>query len=87
MIKGFPDGMSDCKNCVGIHCNQCNKSMPKRDAHDPNLCGYENLQENFDNGYYTRPHRDLSIIKSMRNWMNLNPNLPNDQLGLPNHCR
>jgi len=63
---GFPDGKSDCKYCLGKYCNECSKTMPYRSAHDKNLCGYQNLEQNWDNGYFTRPHRDLSVIKSMR---------------------
>jgi len=63
------------------------KNNAYRSAHDKNLCGYQNLEQNWDNGYFTRPHRDLSVIKSMRRWMKLNPDLSNDQLGLLPHCK
>ena len=37
---GIPDGKSDCKTCVGEHCNSCSKSMSYSKAHDSNVCGY-----------------------------------------------
>lgn len=82
--EGFPDGLSDCKLCQGRFCNECTKSMPKSQAHEPNLCGYEKID--FNGGVYTRTHRDLSVVKEMRKWMGLPTNVPNKELGLPDHC-
>lgn len=66
---GIPDGGSDCAKCVGTQCSSCTKSMAYSKAHDPNVCGYT-CEENgqWKQGVYTRVHRDLSIIQSMRKW-------------------
>ena len=85
--KGFPDGLSDCKLCQGDFCNECKKSMPKSTCHDSSVCGYENLENNWNNGVYTRVHRDKGIIIEMRKWMGLPVDRNNEQLGLPNHCQ
>jgi hypothetical protein len=61
--------------------------MPKSTGHDPKICGYENLQNNWDNGVYTRPHRDRSVIIEMRKWMGIPADRSNEQLGLPSHCQ
>jgi alpha-amylase len=82
-VHAFPDGLSDCKLCRGS-CGQC-KSMPKSIANDAGKCGYEDIDWN--GGVYTRTHRDLTVIRAMRRWMGLNPNVPNQDLGLPIHCQ
>lgn len=38
---GFPDGSSDCDNCVGENCDQCTKSMKAATAFDDASCGYD----------------------------------------------
>lgn len=87
---GFPDGKSDCKNCLdGKNCNgQCTKSMPYSQAHNPNVCGYTVYDKNgsWASGVYTRVHRDLSIILAMRRWQGLPTNLSASDLGLPSFC-
>ncbi|EAR85737.2 alpha amylase domain protein (macronuclear) [Tetrahymena thermophila SB210] len=86
---GFPDGYSDCALCSTDACKQqCTHSVPKQTAYNPNSCGYDC----FENGAwapnrYTRVHRDLSIVKAMRQWMGLNANVPNSDLGLPQNCQ
>ena len=61
--------------------------MPKSTCHDSSVCGYENLENNWNNGVYTRVHRDKGIIIEMRKWMGLPVDRNNEQLGLPNHCQ
>ena len=69
---GIPDGKSDCAMCTGKHCTDCNKSMPKSEAYDPNVCGYTcEVDGQWKEGVFTRVHRDYDIIQSMRNWQGL----------------
>ena len=68
--NGFPDGKSDCSK---YRIKECTKSVPYQKAYSPFSTGYDtgNL-ENWKEGTYTRVHRDLQIINSMREWMDLN---------------
>jgi len=60
---GIPDGMSDCAACVGNQCSSCSKSMPYSKAHDDTVCGYTcEVNGSWQEGVYTRVHRDYSII-------------------------
>ena len=71
---GFPDGKSDCSKCQTEVCKiYCTKSFPYQKAYNPLSIGYDagNIT-NWKEGTYTRVHRDLDIINSMRQWMNLN---------------
>ena len=86
---GFPDGHSDCKNCVGNFCQQqCTKSVPYSPAHDPNSCGYSVQDSNgkWMEGVYTRVHRDASIINAMRRWMGLQSISNFSSIGLDEKC-
>ena len=71
--KGFPDGKSDCKKCQTEVCRTyCTKSFPYKKAYDPLSIGYDTgNSEEWKEGEYTRVHRDLEIINSMREWLNL----------------
>ena len=71
---GFPDGKSDCKKCKTEVCKRyCTKSFPYQKAYDPLSIGYDTGDINsWKEGAYTRVHRDLKIINSMREWMNFN---------------
>ena len=71
---GFPDGNSDCSKCASENCKKyCTKSMPYSKAFDPNSKGYDCLKDgNWQQGVYTRVHRDQSIVNAMRSWMGLN---------------
>lgn len=81
---GWPDGLSSCSKCVGPNCGGC-IDIPKRAAYDPNACGY--TVEEFAPSYYTRTHRDLSVIMAMRQWMGFSTSVSNEQLGLPSQCK
>jgi len=84
---GFPDGSSDCANCVGDQCKSCTKSMPKSVAFDDSSCGYDTgNQGDWKEGKYTRVHRDQAIINSMRGWMGLQQHEDPTMLGLGAHC-
>lgn len=74
--NGFPDGKSDCSKCNTLYCKKnCIKSVPYSKAYNRLSRGYDagNNLENWINGTYTRIHRDIKIINSMREWMELNP--------------
>jgi alpha-amylase len=79
--KGFPDGKSDCKKCRSDICRRyCTKSFPYSKAYKPLSQGYDTGDySNWIEGTYTRVHRDLQIINSMREWMNL-PTMTEDEL-------
>ena len=62
---GFPDGHSDCSL---INDNSCTKSVPYVKAYAPLSIGYDDFIE----GNYTRIHRDIDIVNTMRTWLNLN---------------
>jgi len=84
---GIPDGLSDCAKCVGAQCASCNKSMKFSKAHDPNVCGYTcEVNGQWQEGVYTRVHRDLSIIQAMRKWQGLSYVSNPVDLGLPSQC-
>lgn len=84
---GIPDGRSDCANCVGDQCDSCNKSMKYSKAHNPDVCGYTcEVDGQWQEGVYTRVHRDYDIIQAMRNWQGLGQVTDPTQLGLPSHC-
>jgi len=66
---GIPDGKSDCSNCVGDQCGSCSKSMAYSKAFDPDVCGYTcEVDGQWQEGVFTRVHRDYDIIQAMRNW-------------------
>ena len=71
--KGFPDGKSDCASCITEDCSKyCTKSFPYQKAYDPLSIGYDTgNMTTWKEGHYTRVHRDLGIINSMRQWLNL----------------
>jgi alpha-amylase len=84
---GFPDGHSDCDKCVGENCGGCTKSMKYSPAYDPNSCGYDCVKDGqWQEGVYTRVHRDQAIINSMRQWMGLSVEEDPTKLGLPPTC-
>jgi len=84
---GIPDGRSDCTKCVGAQCNSCSKSMPFSKAHDPDVCGYTcEVNGQWQEGVYTRVHRDYAIIQAMRDWQGLPKVTDPTALGLPSHC-
>jgi alpha-amylase len=74
---GIPDGKSDCNACTS-ECGNCKNSIPYKQAYDKNKCGYGDI----NTGDYTRVHRDVAIINSMRKWMNMGAVNGND-IGLP----
>ena len=56
-------------------------------AHRPDVCGYTCLENGgWTEGVYTRVHRDLGIIKAMRQWMGLNSAVSAREVGLPDNC-
>jgi alpha-amylase len=56
-------------------------------AHDPNVCGYTcSVNGQWQEGVYTRVHRDLSIIQAMRKWQGLPTKTNPVDLGLPSFC-
>ena len=69
---GFPDGHSDCSL---IKDSSCTKSVPYVKAYAPLSIGYDEFIE----GNYTRIHRDIDIVNSMREWLSLGP-LTDEQL-------
>ena len=85
--QGIPDGSSDCANCNGPQCNSCNKSMKFTPAHDPNVCGYSmEVNGAWQEGAYTRVHRDYDVIQAMRRWQGLPQVSDPAALGLPSGC-
>lgn len=84
---GFPDGLSDCDNCVGDQCGSCTKSMKKATAYKADSCGYDTGDGgNWVEGEFTRVHRDQDIINAMRGWMGLSTEEDPTKLGLGDHC-
>ena len=71
---GFPDGKSDCKNCITEQCKKnCIKSVPYKKAYKPLSTGYDSGDKNtWKEGAYTRIHRNIDIVNGMREWMGLN---------------
>ena len=83
---GFPDGNSDCAKCLTPECKtKCTKSFPYSKAHRDDVCGYTCVDGGWQQGVYTRVHRDFSIIKAMRQWMGLSTGSASD-VGLPSNC-
>ena len=70
---GFPDGNSDCSKCPSDICKlYCKKSVPYQKAYNPKSVGYDTgNSETWKEGEYTRVHRDLGIVNSMRKWLGL----------------
>ena len=84
---GYPDGHSDCDKCVGENCKDCSKSMKYQKAYNPDSCGYDVVANGgWQEGTYTRVHRDQSIINAMRQWMGLSVEEDPERLGLAPHC-
>lgn len=72
---GFPDGFS---NCTGIP--DCKSSVGKAKAYEALSTGYDTGDiTNWIFGNYTRVHRDIFIVNSMRTFMGL-VNLTEDEL-------
>ena len=66
---GFPDGFSDCSRS---ETSDCSFTVKYTKAYDPLSIGYDTgTSDNFKKGNYSRIHRDLTIVNSMRKWMNL----------------
>ena len=84
---GYPDGLSDCTKCTGTHCQDCSKSMKYSKAFDDSSCGYDVMKNgSWQEGVFTRVHRDYEIIQAMRSWQGLSsPNGP-EEVGLGSHC-
>jgi alpha-amylase len=82
---GFPaDKSSECSNYKGKE--RC-RNTPYKPAFVPEACAYTPfLGGKFIEGEYTRTHRDVSVINSMRKWMGLAP-VGNKELGLPGNCQ
>ena len=70
----FPDGKSDCNKCINEECkNSCTKSVPYQKAYNPLSIGYDpGNGTDWKEGTYTRVHRNIEIVNSMRSWMKLN---------------
>jgi alpha-amylase len=68
---GVPDGLSDCSKCTS-QCSSCHSTV-YWPAYNADSCGYDST--------YTRPHRDINIVNSMRKWMHL-PSISYADLGL-----
>ncbi|KAI9145646.1 glycoside hydrolase superfamily [Paraphysoderma sedebokerense] len=84
--SGWPDGRSDCSIFQGTK-EPCTKSVPYSPAYDSKSCGYDCFKGGkWQEGAYTRVHRDKDIIRAMRSWMGLSGQAPNVQLGLPETC-
>lgn len=85
--QGIPDGKSDCDKCVGDQCNSCTKSMKYSKAFDDSSCGYDCEKDGqWQEGVYTRVHRDQDIINAMRQWMGLSQESDPTLLGLSSTC-
>ena len=82
---GIPDGKSDCSTCKGDQCNSCSKSMKYSPAYNSNSCGYDCIVNGqWQEGVFTRVHRDQEIINAMRQWQGLK-SISLKELGL-DHC-
>ena len=64
---GFPDGKSD---CTGI--DNCLYPVKYTKAYDPLSIGYDTGTNPIKEGNYSRIHRNLEIVNSMRKWLGLN---------------
>ena len=61
--------------------------MPYSKAHRPEVCGYTCVENgSWQQGVYTRVHRDFRIIKALRQFMGLNTNVSPRDVGLPDNC-
>jgi alpha-amylase len=77
---GIPDGLSDCNLCKSNNCsNECTDSVSQIDASNLNECAYEG-------DGFTKTHRDIKIINSMRRWMGLSQITNVTTLGLLERC-
>jgi alpha-amylase len=80
---GFPDGYSSCTRFTGT--GNC-FTMEYTAAYDANACGYSVVQNGaWQQGKYTRVHRDLSIVNAMRSWYGL-ASITATAAGLPSTC-
>ena len=68
---GVPDGYSNCDYCIS-ECDSC-KNMNTTSAYKADSCGYDTD--------YTRTHRNIDIVNSMRGWMGLD-SITTKDLGL-----
>ena len=66
---GFPDGKSDCTGKEG-----CQYPVKYTKAYDPLSIGYDTGSDSspFKEGNYSRIHRNIDIVNSMRKWLGLN---------------
>ena len=82
---GFPDGKSDCrgKGCIGSDNCNCNMWAPYCKAYCALSTGYDTGDNSGANTWifsnYTRVHRHIDIVNSMREWIGLEE-LPEDEL-------
>lgn len=84
---GIPDGKSDCSACKGDQCSSCTLSMAYSKAFDADACGYTcEVDGQWQQGVYTRVHRDYDIIQAMRDWQGLPKVTDAGDLGLPSNC-
>ena len=84
---GIPDGKSDCNACKGDQCASCTHSMAYSKAFDADACGYTcEVDGQWQQGVYTRVHRDYDIIQAMRNWQGLQQVTDPTEIGLPSNC-
>jgi alpha-amylase len=85
--NGFPDGKSDCAKYKGKEGVKC-VGLAYRPAFRQDACGYSIIGSDgrWIDGEYTRVHRDVGVINSMRKWMGLTRLNP-ASLGLPAQCR
>lgn len=84
---GIPDGKSDCSACVGDQCESCSKSMAYSKAYDASSCGYDCEKDGqWQEGVYTRTHRDMAIINAMRAWQGLGVANSPEEVGLSSNC-
>mmetsp|Transcript_22645 Transcript_22645/g.20125 ORF Transcript_22645/g.20125 Transcript_22645/m.20125 type:complete len:607 (+) Transcript_22645:62-1882(+) len=84
---GYPDGLSDCKQCKGKQCDSCSKSMEYSKAYDADACGYTcEVDGQWIEGVFTRVHRDSEIINAMRQWQGLSAANSMAEIGLPEKC-
>ncbi|KAG2179650.1 hypothetical protein INT44_006498, partial [Umbelopsis vinacea] len=84
--SGFPDGLSDCSSYVGTAAKSGCLSMAYAPAYVANSCGYSVVVNGtWQQGAYTRVHRDMSIINAMRGWMGYATTTAT-ALGLPSSC-
>ncbi|KAI8579463.1 hypothetical protein K450DRAFT_210259 [Umbelopsis ramanniana AG] len=84
--SGFPDGLSDCSTYVGTAAKSGCLSMAYAPAYVADSCGYSVVVNGtWQQGAYTRVHRDMSIINAMRGWMGYATTTAT-ALGLPSTC-